>query len=336
MTVASKVSPAGGPAPGSSQSSGDATTHFRTDDLEAADDFLRRTYWDYDARLLGTPGAFHFDHAVRANGPCLLLDMEHNVPCEHASAESGDLMLICVLRGRVERSTRAGMERFSAGDVFLLSQPGEGYSLRWDELHAMTMPVRAESMPAGDSSGRAVRVSRLAAKRPEQRIMLRRTFDFVDKVVLGGASRSSDLVPGSAARLVGSMVATVFGADGDESEADETAGRPEGSRGTLRRAMEFIESNADRDIGLAEIAAAAYASSRSVQLAFRRYLDTTPMAHLRRVRLERVHEELVGSRQVTGTTVTEVATRWGFVSMGRFAQEYRETYGVLPSETLRS
>jgi AraC-like DNA-binding protein len=336
MTVASNVSPAGAPATGPPHSSGDGPTRFRTDDLEAAHDFLRRTYWDYDARLLGTRGTFHFEHAVRANGPCLLLEMEHNVPCEHVAAESGDLMLICVLRGRVERSTRAGTERFSAGDVFLLSQPGEGYALRWDDLRAMTMPVRAESMPAADSSGRAVRLGSLTARRPEQRLMVRRTFDFIDKVVLGGPSRSSDLVPGSAARLVGSMVATVFGADADGSDGGESAGRPEGGRGTLRRAMEFIESNADRDIGLPDIAAAAYASSRSVQLAFRRYLDTTPMAHLRRVRLERVHEELVGSRHVTGTTVTEVATRWGFASMGRFAQEYRETYGVLPSETLRS
>jgi AraC-like DNA-binding protein len=35
-------------------------------------------------------------------------------------------------------------------------------------------------------------------------------------------------------------------------------------------------------------------------------------------------------------TVTEVATRWGFVSLSRFAATYRDAYGVLPSYTLRS
>jgi len=35
-------------------------------------------------------------------------------------------------------------------------------------------------------------------------------------------------------------------------------------------------------------------------------------------------------------TVTEIATRWGFASPGRFAASYNAAYGVLPSRTLRS
>jgi AraC-like DNA-binding protein len=311
---------------------------FCTDDLEAADDFLRRTYWDYEARLLGPTGGFHFDHAVRVGGPCVLLEIEHTAPSEHVSTESRDVMLMCVLGGRVERSTRAGTDRFGAGDVFLLTQPGEGYALRWDELHAITMPVRMEYLTEGEPAARAMRFPRLTAQRPEHRVMVRRTFDFVDKVVLGAEpARSCDLVHGSAARLVASMTATVFGPEGDAShDGAGSAGRSHGGQATLRRALEFVESNADRDIALPDIAAAAYATPRSVQLVFRRYLDTTPMAHLRRVRLEHVHEELVASNHGAGATVTEVASRWGFASMGRFAQEYREMYGVLPSETLRS
>nr|WP_281497521.1 helix-turn-helix transcriptional regulator [Ornithinimicrobium sp. F0845] len=75
-------------------------------------------------------------------------------------------------------------------------------------------------------------------------------------------------------------------------------------------------------------------SVRSLQLAFRRELDTTPMAHLRRVRLDRVHAELVRGDSQAGATVTAIATRWGFPNNSRFAAQYRQAFGMLPSQTL--
>ena len=54
----------------------------------------------------------------------------------------------------------------------------------------------------------------------------------------------------------------------------------------LRNAVDFIQENADADIGLDDIAAAVNVSARSVQYAFRRNLGTTPLEYLRRVRLD--------------------------------------------------
>ena len=34
-------------------------------------------------------------------------------------------------------------------------------------------------------------------------------------------------------------------------------------------------------------------------------------------------------------SVTELATRWGFFQLGRFATEYRKRYGECPGDTLR-
>ena len=82
------------------------------------------------------------------------------------------------------------------------------------------------------------------------------------------------------------------------------------------------------------MAEAVGVSVRSLQEAFRTHLDTTPMAHLRAVRMSRVHAELLAGGD--GTTVTDVALRWGVTHAGRFAQEYRRMYGRSPSETLRS
>ncbi|GAA2694806.1 MULTISPECIES: helix-turn-helix transcriptional regulator [Actinosynnema] len=104
---------------------------------------------------------------------------------------------------------------------------------------------------------------------------------------------------------------------------------------TLRRAIAFIESNADRDIAMPDIAAAAFVTPRAVQLAFRRHLSTTPMAYLRRVRLDAARTELRAS-DARYTTVTQVSARWGFGRASAFAAHYRAAYGEPPSRTLRS
>jgi len=49
--------------------------------------------------------------------------------------------------------------------------------------------------------------------------------------------------------------------------------------------------------------------------------------------MERVHADL--SLAGSGATVTEVATRWGFLHFGRFAGDYQKQFGEKPSETLQ-
>ena len=106
---------------------------------------------------------------------------------------------------------------------------------------------------------------------------------------------------------------------------------------TLRQQFEphrISVGRAVKAIGLADVASAAGVSARALQLAFRRFRDTTPMARLRALRLELAREELArGTRD--GTTVTSVAIARGFGSPGRFAADYRARFGESPSETLR-
>ncbi|WP_315987688.1 helix-turn-helix domain-containing protein [Streptomyces sp. uw30] len=102
----------------------------------------------------------------------------------------------------------------------------------------------------------------------------------------------------------------------------------------VRRAMAYCEEHAGELVSVADMAAAARVSPRTLQDRFRNDLGTTPVAHMRRVRLDRVHQDLLriadGSASVT---VAEVAARWGFTHLGRFAAYYREAYGQVPSRT---
>ena len=102
----------------------------------------------------------------------------------------------------------------------------------------------------------------------------------------------------------------------------------------MRRAVAYIEANPDLEIGVADVARAAQVSIRALQLAFRRHLDTTPMAYLRRVRLDRVYADLAAA-DPRETTVTAVTARWGFPAVGRFSADYHNTYGEYPRDTLR-
>jgi transcriptional regulator GlxA family with amidase domain len=72
---------------------------------------------------------------------------------------------------------------------------------------------------------------------------------------------------------------------------------------------------------------------RAVQYMFRRHLDTTPMAYLRRIRLDRAHRDLLAA-DPSHDTVSAIATRWGFAHTGRFSQVYRAEFGESPSVTL--
>ncbi|NQX11521.1 AraC family transcriptional regulator [Microbacteriaceae bacterium VKM Ac-2855] len=105
--------------------------------------------------------------------------------------------------------------------------------------------------------------------------------------------------------------------------------------GKLRTAIEFIHANAHLPIRSETIAEAGGMSLRSLQNGFRRQLGLSPVDYLRRVRLDRVQEEL--RRGDAGTVaVGEVAGRWGFAHLGRFSASYAARFGEYPRTTLQN
>lgn len=99
-------------------------------------------------------------------------------------------------------------------------------------------------------------------------------------------------------------------------------------------ALDFLRANARRPLSVEEIARAAGVSVRTLQAGFRDHLDTTPVAMLRRIRLEGAHQDLCSGGP--GTTVAAVARRWGFRHPGRFAIHFAQAFGRSPSEILGS
>lgn len=101
----------------------------------------------------------------------------------------------------------------------------------------------------------------------------------------------------------------------------------------VRRAEAFIRTHAGEPLGLSDIAEAVEVSIRTLTQGFREFRNTTPMNFLKDLRLEGAHSDLRSASP--GTTVAEVALRWGCSHLGRFAAAYRQRFGETPSETLR-
>ncbi|PXY23435.1 hypothetical protein BAY59_27580 [Prauserella coralliicola] len=102
---------------------------------------------------------------------------------------------------------------------------------------------------------------------------------------------------------------------------------------SIRRAVELVEAEPELPWTVADIARRAGLSTRALQEGFLRHVGRSPTAYLREVRLRRVHADL-RSADPARHTVAEIAGRWGFAHLGRFAAAYRERYGSAPSETL--
>ena len=109
---------------------------------------------------------------------------------------------------------------------------------------------------------------------------------------------------------------------------------PTKRRLAFRRAIEYAES-LKQPITVPEFAMAVGVSPRVLEMAFQETLSNTPLQYLRRRRLNFVHQELLNA-EPGSFSVTEVATRWGFSELGRFAVEYRQLFGESPSTTLNA
>ncbi|MDN3721943.1 helix-turn-helix transcriptional regulator [Roseibium salinum] len=102
----------------------------------------------------------------------------------------------------------------------------------------------------------------------------------------------------------------------------------------VKRAIDYMQANMHTPITLTEIAAAAGVSARTLQIGFREFRQTTPLLYLRKIRLQAVRDEL--SSPENKLPVNEVALKWGFNHMGRFAAQYKAAYGEAPSNTIKT
>ena len=102
----------------------------------------------------------------------------------------------------------------------------------------------------------------------------------------------------------------------------------------MRRFRRIVEENPEQPLYIPEICKAIRVPSRTLSMVCQEHLGMGPKRYLVLRHLHLARRALRDSAPGT-TTVTDIATRFGFWQLGRFSIEYQALFGESPSATLR-
>ncbi|MFN8079994.1 MAG: helix-turn-helix transcriptional regulator [Kineosporiaceae bacterium] len=310
-------------------------TRFESNDPEVIAEATRRMYGSRTRVGELVPGGILRVERFNA-GRYLIGRVAAPLEYSHGVAGLGSMMVSVVDVGRVERSLRGDVRRYVAGDVYAdqLSGASVEHLLQVDARFVILDPTLMQEAAMGKEESR--RPLRFLSDRPVSEAAAqhwRDTLQYVMASLQNEAVAREALVVGNLGRLLSSAALMTFPTTLSLEATIED--RRDAHPVTVRRALDFLESHALDDLSVGDVAAAAHVSVRALQLAFRRHLGSTPMAELRRVRLQHVREALLDADPAVAT-VSAIAASWGFPNHSRFSQAYRAQFGVPPSVTLRS
>lgn len=102
----------------------------------------------------------------------------------------------------------------------------------------------------------------------------------------------------------------------------------------VNKAVEFALADSSNPPTIDEICHKLHIGRRLLNYYFQEILGMSPLQYLRSLRLNGVRRELQNPI-APNLVVSDVAARWGFGHLPRFAGEYRGLFGELPSATLK-
>lgn len=104
-------------------------------------------------------------------------------------------------------------------------------------------------------------------------------------------------------------------------------------RSIVHKARRFMVEHIARPLTVDDMCGALDVSERTLRYVFNEAFDLSPMAYFKIMRLNAAHSELKAHDRST-MTVREVAEHYNFEHLGAFAADYRNLFGVYPSESL--
>jgi len=119
----------------------------------------------------------------------------------------------------------------------------------------------------------------------------------------------------------------------NHSQTLNTPSQPSLSPWYVKRAEQYLCTNACEPLSLASLAQTVGVSERSLQYGFKKSHGVSPMQYLKTLRLERARQNLLSAQPAD--SVTSIALACGFRQLGEFSRQYKQRFGESPSVTLR-
>jgi AraC family ethanolamine operon transcriptional activator len=307
--------------------------HLRTTSLDATQQAAGLGDWQQDYEQI-SPGAFHGDVECATLGPV-------QVFCERASQK-----LLQVGVPRLGTLTLGLVQGEGAQPGWFCGQAvngAQGFSVGGNQPFELVAPGgMALSGIAVDLAelarlGRQLRGPQFELRSLAPAVLQRPPPQWADIAALLAAtlalagSRPGHLRQPAALRSLVDGLGTVV-LDVLVPEPASPGARPSAAarRRIVRLAREYMRAHVDEPVSVPALCEATSASRRNLQYAFAEALGMSPVAYLRVMRLNRVRRDLLREPAVP---IGDVAARWGFWHLPRFAGDYRSFFGELPSAT---
>jgi AraC-like DNA-binding protein len=138
--------------------------------------------------------------------------------------------------------------------------------------------------------------------------------------------------PDAARGLEQALIEAMIGCLGEGEVGEDSAAQRHHAM-IMRRFRRAVEEDPDQALFIAELCRSIAVSDRTLRTCCQEQLGMSPKRYLLLRRMQLARRALRENGQTT-TTVTEIATRYGFWELGRFAGAYKSLFGELPSATL--
>lgn len=243
----------------------------------------------------------------------------------------GDFMLVHVsLRNGIAVEADGETVHVPEGRAYL-SAPRRSVRLRWQEgCEQLLIRVPLDLLGAGQGRAAAVRsgvivpdaLQPLLVDHVNMLLKIARLDDEVPQ-----RSAWADWLEDGLGRLLGQQLVEDW-----TRPAPAPRREPEPGADRRDRIERFIARHLDVPVSLDDLAAAAGLRRSQLNQVCRDAWGCSPMAHLRRRRLEAARDDLARRPE---QDLTQLSLRYGFEHQSRFAQYWRAAFGELPSETRR-
>jgi AraC family ethanolamine operon transcriptional activator len=267
----------------------------------------------------------------------LLSHGKFNLPFRQQDGVPGDLWTFAILTDASSPARWRNREIFSdtimvlppnsEGDV--VSRPGyDVYTLSFTEK---ILSETAQSDGFDDLQTLVGGARTLICDPQKMRELQSKTFQIVKELVktasIRGDSRLGHLIKFEISRR---LISALASSRSVATPAPKTRLRDR----AVQQAVAYIDEYLEEPIHLCDLSSITGASERTLRYGFLERFGVSPKSYLQAFRLNGVRRELKQADPAK-MKVVDIANHWGFWHMGKFAADYRNLYGELPSETLR-